>query len=172
MFQLSAWRELLSPNHRTLLALSTTALRSYGRVAHTVVSTTNSSLLLELYKQCLRHLRSVVCSCICFCVLLLTVLERHTPSKGRFIEGNMASNYGSPHRSGRNARFHKSDQFTVLPSVVEDSSHGSASTDSFSSSGGSLSQLGPDDPADHAISAPRGQVNNQALQAKQLVSLA
>jgi hypothetical protein len=84
----------------------------------------------------------------------------------------MASNYGSPHRSGRNARFHKSDQFTILPSVVEDSSHGSASTDSFSSSEGSLSQLGPDDPADHAISAPRGQVNNQALQAKQLVSLA
>ncbi|KAL1793390.1 hypothetical protein ACET3X_008372 [Alternaria dauci] len=93
--------------------------------------------------------------------------QRHTPSKGRVIEGGMASNYGSPLRSGRNVRFHTRDQLSVLPSVVEGTSHGSASTDSFSTSGGSLSQLGSNNAADHSMTASRGQVNNQMLQAKQ-----
>lgn len=85
----------------------------------------------------------------------------------------MTGNYGSPHRGGRNVRFQRGDQFGILPSVVAAGSHGSASTDSFSSSGGSLSQLGPANAANHAMTASRGQVNNQVLQAKQqLVSLA
>ncbi|KAG9196295.1 hypothetical protein G6011_01416 [Alternaria panax] len=93
--------------------------------------------------------------------------QRHTPSKGRVIGGGMTGNYSSPHRGSRNVRFQTSDQFGILPSVVEASSHGSASTDSFSSSGGSLSQLGPDNAADHRMTALRGQVNNQMSQAKQ-----
>jgi hypothetical protein len=79
----------------------------------------------------------------------------------------MTGDYGNAHPSGRYV------QFGTLPSVVENESHGSASTDSFSSSGGSLSQSGADNAADQPMTASRGQVNNQMLQAKQqVVSLA
>jgi hypothetical protein len=83
----------------------------------------------------------------------------------------MAGNYGSPHQSGRSVRFPTNRQ--SLPSVAEDGSNGSASTNSFSTSGASLSPLSPNNATSHPLTASRGQVDSQTLQAKQqLVSLA
>jgi hypothetical protein len=97
----------------------------------------------------------------------LTVLERHTPIKGRVVGSGMTGGYGSPLRN----RFERDDQ--SLPTVVEDGSNGSASTDVSSISGGSSSQFGHPNATSRYMTASRGPVNNQMSHStQQLVSFA
>lgn len=104
------------------------------------------------------------------CTVLLTVLEMYAPIKGRVVGGGMASSGNGPHLSGLAVRFQTNSPFETLAAAPNTGSDGSDSTASLSSSGGSLSQLGPNQATGGSTTSSRGQVDSQQPQATQLVS--
>ncbi|RAR05835.1 hypothetical protein DDE82_003746 [Stemphylium lycopersici] len=92
----------------------------------------------------------------------------YAPIKGRVVGGGMASSGNGPHLSGLAVRFQTNSPFETLAAAPNTGSDGSDSTASLSSSGGSLSQLGPNQATGGSTTSSRGQVDSQQPQATQL----
>ncbi|KAF1943612.1 hypothetical protein EJ02DRAFT_421045 [Clathrospora elynae] len=88
-----------------------------------------------------------------------------SPQMSKPTRGAMAGSYSNPNRNGRTVSFHTSNTFEALATAA--GSDGSSSTGSPTSSGGSASLLGRNEPRGAPVTQSQGHFDVQKLQAAQ-----